>query len=284
MVLVENLETTGSYNSMNYMNKSLSFVVSFGALISMIFIMEFSSASQSSLQIKELNLVNSAASEVEVKALNLVDNRSSSVQVVNLAPTSVSVDNEVMQLSAQAKNLNPKVIKLALIAYHNAVKQGVTQKKYLTIVDYSLPSTERRLWVFDLENNKMLFNELVAHGKCSGENQSTSFSNDPSSNKSSIGLFVTGDTYSGKHGYSLRLNGMEQGFNSNAKERAVVMHSANYVNDNIAKTGRLGRSLGCLALDPAVSKSVIDVIKDGTVIFSYYPNPIWLAQSHYLVA
>ncbi len=195
-----------------------------------------------------------------------------------------NIDAEARILSSQSKNLDPDVVKLGLTAYNNAVKKGLTNRKLLTIVDYSKPSTERRFWVLDLEHNRVLFSELVAHGRYSGDNYATSFSNNPNSHKSSLGVFVTDNTYNGKHGYSLKIDGLEKGFNDKAKARDVVVHSANYVSDSIARsTGRIGRSFGCLALDPSVSKPVINTIKDGTVIFAYYPNSTWLKESKFLV-
>lgn len=193
-------------------------------------------------------------------------------------------DSKVKLLSVQAGNLNPDVLKLGLTAYDNAVKQGITQEKILTIVDFSKPSTEPRLWVIDLENNRVLFQELVAHGRNSGENYATSFSNHPSSNKSSLGVYVTDKTYDGKHGYSLKLNGLEKGFNDMAEARAIVMHSAEYVSQAVIKaTGRLGRSQGCLALNPAVSTKIINAIKNRTLIFVYYPTLEWIKHSRFLM-
>jgi len=204
--------------------------------------------------------------------------------VATPAPSATSsLDQDVNALSQQAPNLDPKIIRLGLIAYRKAAKQGVTQKKILTVVDYSQPSTQRRLWVFDLTTHRLLFNELVAHGKNSGENKTVTFSNAPSSDKSSLGVFVTGQTYDGKHGYSLKLAGLEPGFNSNAAARAIVMHPANYVNyATIKQKGRLGRSWGCLALDPTVATPVINAIKNGTVIFSYYPDQNYLKHSQFV--
>lgn len=200
------------------------------------------------------------------------------IQLVN------NQDTEAKLLSSKTKNLDPQVVKLALTAYKNAVKQGLTKQQVLTIVDYSKPSSEPRLWVIDLKTQRVLFNELVAHGKASGGNYAVSFSNAPSSNKSSLGTYITEATYNGKHGYSLKLAGVDKGFNDKVKSRAVVMHSAEYVSDQVVKeTGRLGRSEGCLALNPAVTKPVIDTIKNGTVIFAYYPNPELLSESKFLI-
>ncbi len=202
-----------------------------------------------------------------------------------VAPIVVSKrETEVKLISAQAKDLDPHVLQLGLTAYDNAVKQGITQEKILTIVDFSKPSSQPRLWVIDLATHRVLYTELVSHGRASGENYATSFSNNPHSNKSSLGLYRTEETYSGKHGYSLKLDGLEKGFNDMARARAVVMHSAEYVSQAVIKaTGRLGRSEGCLALNPAVSAKVISAIKDGSLIFVYYPAANWLHHSKFLM-
>jgi hypothetical protein len=153
----------------------------------------------------------------------------------------------------------------------------------LTLIDYSLPSTTPRLWVFDMHTGKILFKELVAHGRNTGDNMAIRFSDAMESRESSIGLFRTADTYVGHNGYSLRLDGLEPGFNSHARERAIVMHGAPYVNADIAKAnGRLGRSWGCPALREAVARQVIDTVRGGGVIFSYYPDPGWLQTSKFL--
>jgi L,D-transpeptidase catalytic domain len=153
----------------------------------------------------------------------------------------------------------------------------------LTLIDYSLPSTTPRLWVFDLNTGEMLFKELVAHGRNSGDNMATRFSDVSESRESSIGLFRTADTYVGHNGYSLRLDGLEPGFNGNARDRAIVMHGAPYVDAGVAKAnGRLGRSWGCPALREAVAKQVIDTVRGGGVIFSYYPDETWLKTSRFL--
>lgn len=153
----------------------------------------------------------------------------------------------------------------------------------LTIIDYSKASTEPRLWVLDLAKQRVLFTELVAHGRGSGELMATRFSNTEGSHASSLGLFVTGDTYQGQHGYSLRLHGLEPGVNDQAFDRAIVMHSAPYVDAAFAKgAGRLGLSWGCPALRPGISKQVIDTIKSGSFVFAYYPDQEWLARSAFL--
>lgn len=133
-----------------------------------------------------------------------------------------------------------------------------------------MPSTEKRLWVIDVETGEILFNDFVSHGKNSGELYATSFSNLNSSYKSSLGFYQTAETYTGKHGYSLRLDGLESGINDNARNRAIVIHGAGYANpDFIEKTGRLGRSLGCPALPEDSAKALIDLIKEKSCLFIY---------------
>lgn len=179
--------------------------------------------------------------------------------------------------------LDPNVLELALNAYNKLHQQGYDAQQMLTIIDYSKPSTEPRLWVIDLKHLDVLFHELVAHGKNSGLNIPTTFSNLPSSLQSSIGVFLTGNTYLGKHGYSLRLKGLEPGFNEKAAAREIVIHAADYVNAQFARIhGRLGRSWGCPAISPDVAPTIINHIKNGTVVFAYYPDKIWLSHSAYL--
>jgi len=181
-------------------------------------------------------------------------------------------------------DVNPKVFALALKAAATAIQRGdASGAETLTVIDYSRPSTVRRMWVYDLRSRSLLFEELVSHGRGSGVTMATSFSNLPESNRSSLGLYRTAETYSGKHGYSLRLDGLEPGVNDKARERAIVMHAADYVNEAAAKKqGYLGRSLGCPAVRPEVAKRVIDVVKGGDLIFAYYPDPQWLRTSKYL--
>jgi hypothetical protein len=153
----------------------------------------------------------------------------------------------------------------------------------LTVIDYSIPSVEPRLWVFDVATRRLLFKELVAHGKETGDNIARHFSDELNSHQTSLGLFVTADTYVGSNGYSLRLDGLEPGFNGRARDRAIVMHGAPYVDASIAaRQGRLGRSWGCPALREAVARKVIDTVRGGGVIFSYYPDTDWLERSRFL--
>lgn len=184
-------------------------------------------------------------------------------------------------LARLAPAADPKVLELALSAVHCAQGDGVGHDATrLAVIDYSRSSLQPRLWVFDLASDKLLYEEVVAHGQGSGGDVPTRFSNDDGSHASSLGLFVTRDTYIGHNGYSLRMDGLEQGINDAALSRAIVMHGAAYVNPEAGKhMGRLGRSWGCPALRAAVAKPIIDVLKDGQFVFSYYPDQHWLTRS-----
>jgi hypothetical protein len=184
-------------------------------------------------------------------------------------------------LSAAAPAANPAVLALALRARSCAIDAATTMR--LAVIDYSRPSTEQRLWVFDLRRPRLLYSEYVAHGRNSGENFATRFSNRDGSLQSSLGLFRTAETYDGDNGYSLRMDGLEPGINDRARDRALVMHGAWYVDPLQAlKQGRLGRSLGCPALRPQVAHALIDTLKDGQLLFAYYPDRDWLAHSRLL--
>jgi hypothetical protein len=175
------------------------------------------------------------------------------------------------------------VLELALRAYDCGLRQDQFERPLLTVIDYSLPSVRPRLWVLDLAGNRVLFHELVAHGMNSGDDLAHDFSNEPGSRKSSLGLFRTDETYVGQHGDSLRLVGLERGFNDRAVDRAVVMHGAAYVSRTHAERyGRLGRSWGCPALPLGVHEHVIETIKEGTAVFAYYPDRHWLERSPFL--
>jgi L,D-transpeptidase catalytic domain len=180
--------------------------------------------------------------------------------------------------------IDADVFGLALNAAGCAIRSGaVTNPSTLTVIDYSKPSTAKRLWVYDLRSRELVHEELVAHGQGSGGDMATRFSNEPETHATSLGLFVTADTYVGKNGYSLRLDGLDRGFNDRARDRAIVMHGAPYVSTEFARAqGRLGRSWGCPALRDAVARDVIDLVKGGGLVFAYYPDPDWLAASQYL--
>lgn len=176
---------------------------------------------------------------------------------------------------------NENLLEMAVNGYHKLVNNEQLEKgKTLTIVDFSLPSTEKRLWIIDVESGIILTNTVVSHGRNSGDLMAEKFSNIDSSYMSSLGFYVTGETYFGKHGYSLRLDGVEKGFNDKARDRAIVIHGAEYANENfITNTGRLGRSLGCPALPVDTSKEIIDIIKDKTCLFIFGKDDDYIAKS-----
>jgi hypothetical protein len=180
---------------------------------------------------------------------------------------------EPLVAAAAGAGLRPEVLGLARRAHARAAARRLTSSPVLTVIDYSLPSRVRRLWVLDLRAGRILARELVAHGRNSGGDQAHRFSNRSGSLQSSLGLFLTGGVYRGKHGISLRLRGVDPRLNSRAEERAIVVHGADYVNQRtIAALGRLGRSQGCPALDRAVAPRVIELIRDGTALFAYHPS------------
>ncbi|HEX8029691.1 MAG TPA: murein L,D-transpeptidase catalytic domain family protein [Vicinamibacterales bacterium] len=181
-------------------------------------------------------------------------------------------------------SIEADVFDLALGAASCAVQAGdVEAPSTLTVIDYSKPSSEKRLWVFDLKSRELLYEELVAHGQGSGANMATQFSNNDESHQTSLGLFRTDTTYVGKNGYSLRLDGLDRGVNDRARDRAIVMHGAPYVSPEFVRTnGRLGRSWGCPAISEVVARQMIDRVKGGGLVFAYYPDSRWLKTSKYL--
>lgn len=200
-------------------------------------------------------------------------------------PKVLKLDSEVNRLSKLAPNLNKKVLKIALNAYLKASQKGNVKKPILTVIDYSLPSSKQRLWVFDLKRERLLFNTFVAHGRNSGMTVPHHFSNRPSSKETSLGTYITRDTYSGSKGYSLNLQGLEKGFNDNAYSRRVVMHGAWYVEPSFIKNaGRAGRSWGCPSVAKTLAKPLINTIKNGSVVFAYYPDKNYLKHSKFAAA
>ena len=188
------------------------------------------------------------------------------------------------KLARLAPEADPAVIKLALRARQCALAHGEAEADdRLAVIDYSRPSTERRLWVFELEPARLLYSEHVAHGRGSGDNLAQRFSNVEGSHQSSLGLFRTAETYQGGNGYSLRMDGLEPGINDRARPRAIVMHGAPYVNPEQAlRQGRLGRSFGCPAVRREIARELIDTLKQGQLLFAYYPDEAWLRHSQFL--
>lgn len=191
---------------------------------------------------------------------------------------------QVQKILTQAPTLDPKVLKLALTAYKCAKQQqDLDPRGILTIIDYSIPSEHRRLWVIDLDTNTIPFHTLVAQGHEHGTTASHMFSDIPNTLESSVGLMKTGGAYVGPKGYSLQLIGLEEGFNDKVFMRHIVFHGAWYVSDSfVARMGRVGHSWGCPALREVMVKPVINEIKNGTLVFAYYPYQKWLTESKFL--
>jgi hypothetical protein len=194
-------------------------------------------------------------------------------------------DAKVLNLYKVFANQNKSIPQLT--CFSNAVKgylklkaDGKIKNETLTVIDFSLSSKVKRLWVLDMITNKVIFNTVVAHGKNTGGEFATKFSNLNNSNQSSLGFYITDNTYYGKNGLSLFLDGQEKGFNTNARKRYVVFHGAKYANSNFLKrNGRLGRSLGCPAVPTAVNKAIITKIKDKSCLFIYHPNNKYITGS-----
>ena len=166
------------------------------------------------------------------------------------------------------------------LAYAGYKKLNKNNNSLLTLIDFTQPSTKKRMYVLDLAKKKILFVSYVSHGRNSGENYATSFSNKDGSHKSSLGFYLTAGTYNGGNGYSLRLDGLEKGINDKAMQRAIVMHGADYCSEKVIQsTGRLGRSFGCPALPREVTKPIIDTLKGGSLLFIYSDQPEYLANS-----
>jgi hypothetical protein len=184
-------------------------------------------------------------------------------------------------LNLDSLELSRSAFDAALKGYYKLVGEGaILRDNVLSIVDFSLPSSKKRLFVLDLETGSLLFNTYVSHGRNSGLDRATRFSNAVNSFKSSLGFYITGNTYKGQHGYSLKLLGVEKGINDKAFERGIVIHAADYVNEKLAATrGYIGRSLGCPALPVKLYKPIIREIKDGSCLFVYAPDTTYTTSS-----
>lgn len=189
----------------------------------------------------------------------------------------VLLDDEVFSVYKNLKTNNFELpsfdcFKKGLTGFYDLKSKGKVQKNVLTLIDFSLSSKVKRLWVIDLTTNTILYQSLVAHGKNTGEEFANSFSNASESFKSSLGFFITAETYSGKHGLSLKLDGLEKGVNDNARARGVVIHAAEYVSENfIKKFKRLGRSQGCPALPKEITAAIVAKIKDKSCLYIHFP-------------
>ncbi|MEO6174154.1 MAG: murein L,D-transpeptidase catalytic domain family protein [Flavobacterium circumlabens] len=190
----------------------------------------------------------------------------------------LAIDTKIESVYSTLKTNNFSLPELrtfseALKGFYLLKEKGVVQKDILTLIDFSLSSNTKRLWVIDLSTNTILFHSLVAHGRNTGEEFASAFSNSNSSFKSSLGFYATGEIYRGKHGASLRLDGLERGVNDNARERGVVVHGADYVSESfINNNKRLGRSQGCPALPVELTNKIIEVIKNKSCLYIYHPS------------
>jgi hypothetical protein len=203
---------------------------------------------------------------------------------------SLTLDEEIIQLYDVFVENNPSVpnlksFKNGMIGYYKLADKNLIDKQILTIIDFSLSSKKERMWVMDVSKNKILYHTVVAHGKNTGNEFATKFSNTKNSKQSSLGFFITGETYFGKNGLSLFIDGMEKQFNSNARERYVVIHGAKYANPSAIKNlGRLGRSYGCPALPTAISQEIINLIKNKSVLYIYSNDKTYANNSKMIKA
>lgn len=194
----------------------------------------------------------------------------------------INIEQLGKNLARRARGLSARVATLALEASSCAAASGASPRaRYVAIIDFSQPSTARRFWLFDAVGERLLEQSLVAHGRNSGELYATEFSNTPGSLQSSLGLFYSDEPYIGQHGQSLRLQGLEPGFNDKAYDRAIVVHGAQYVSDShISRHNRLGRSLGCPALPLLTAPRAIGTLQQGAYLFAYYPDQRYLSSSN----
>jgi hypothetical protein len=202
----------------------------------------------------------------------------SSDAVVDIPEETSHLSSAVLYEHIACKEIDSLAFQLAYEGFHKLAEQGILRRDtILTLIDFSKPSSEKRLFIIDLKHERVLEKTWVAHGKNTGSLYAEKFSNIPHSNQSSLGFYVTDHTYLGKHGYSLRIRGLEPGINHKAWDRAIVIHGANYVSESfIEKYGRLGRSFGCPALPPELNSRIIDLIKDQSCLFIFSPDKDYL--------
>ena len=196
------------------------------------------------------------------------------------AKTALSENQKLYKEMGLEKEVSYKAFEQAMLGYK---KLKPRNKEVVTLIDFTKPSTKERLYVLDIKDKKLLFKSHVSHGQRSGENYATSFSNKNGSHKSSLGFYTTGQTYKGRNGYSLILNGQERGINDLARKRSIVIHAADYANPSVIESsGRLGRSHGCPALPEYINDTIIDAIKDGSLLYIYADNKLYQNQSRIL--
>ena len=207
-----------------------------------------------------------------------------SIQTTDKLQSENSLQQLKKHFSQRIKEIDPEALETGLKAYMcatHAQRQG--KGRYLTIIDYNQPSSQKRMYIIDMVHQKLISSQLVAHGQNTGGREALKFSNKDGSHQSSLGVFVTQTPYRGKHGLSLRLRGLERGYNDNASQRAIVLHGANYVNqDYVRKYGMIGRSWGCPAIDNSQVKTTVNTLKSGSIIVAYFKDNQWLSKSNYL--
>ena len=197
-------------------------------------------------------------------------------EIVTVLKSNLDSKIEMVYNALQAKQFelpNEECFDDAMKGFYSLQEKGIVKSNILTLIDFSLSSNVKRLWIIDLSNNVVLFQSLVAHGRNTGDEYATNFSNTPESFKSSLGFYVTGEVYNGKHGVSLKLDGLDKGLNDNARNRAVVLHGADYVSESFIKNHRrLGRSQGCPAVPVKSVSEIITMIKGQSCLFIYHPS------------
>ena len=188
------------------------------------------------------------------------------------------------KLSSAGTKLSEEILSLALMGFNKLnAQQQLSKDSILTIIDYTMSSKEKRLFVIDLKSQELMFKSVVAHGRNTGDEYAKAFSNQLNSHQSSLGFYITQKPYTGSNGYSLALEGVDDGFNDKAKQRAIVMHGAEYASEQMIKIkGYLGRSFGCPSLPPQLNKKIIETIKEGNCLFAYYPDQKYLKTSKFL--
>lgn len=201
----------------------------------------------------------------------------SATKIINTSTPLVPALKSVYDsLHLNLKGLSQQAFDYAKQGLHKLIEEGkLLNDSIISIIDFSQPSNKKRLFIIDLKHYKVLFNTLVAHGRNTGREWATSFSNLNSTFKSSPGFYITRETYEGKNGFSLKLEGIERGINDNAYERGIVIHGADYVCDAFVNAqGFIGRSQGCPAVPVQTSRPIINTIKNGTCLFVYHPSYI----------
>jgi hypothetical protein len=223
---------------------------------------------------------NSSSSYKKYTVTNMVANRSAVEAAAVIAEAGVLYED----MSLEAKGLTKEAFTDAFIGYKKLLNDGVVRKAGLiTVADFSQSSRNKRLFILDVNTHEVVMQTYVAHGRGSGDEYATSFSNKPESHKSSLGFYLTKGTYTGQHGQSLILNGLEKGFNDNAEARKIVIHGAGYIGDqHLASNPFTGRSHGCPAVANKLSKKIINTLKDGSLLFIYHPTASYLNGSRIL--